>query len=101
MSLFLVVGEEDYGGDVRLFRHRKDADEYAESNRHSHKIVSNMYNVLSADDPTQSTFFVVVTEQWYGGGGENVAVFNTETAAKEYAAEFEMIDAVVLKVPLN
>ncbi len=46
----------------------------------------------------EKKFFLVVTENWYGGGEENIRLFSTLDAAQEYVKTFTQVDTAILSL---
>jgi len=82
-QIYLIVTERDYGEEMKLFRLKDDAKDYQTGLR----IDSIMLDFEIS--PEINKCFVVVSEQWYGGGEEYIKLFIDKLSAKEYKRKLE------------
>lgn len=98
MSAFVVITEDWYGGDhkIKVFRKRSDAENYANT-------LPNDTDRIVFETPfpkDTNTSFVLVTEEWYGGGSNKIKLFRTNEEAKRYGEsvnENGRLEAIVLE----
>ena len=81
--VFVAVTEEFYGGeeDSRVFRKEDDAERYADAYTKRDCIV---IRVPFIGDINAHTVFMIVTDQWYGGGEDKIRVFEKVDDSRAY-----------------
>lgn len=103
IPVFVVLTEEYYGGEhlIRAFTHLQGAEEYTNTIPDTLDII--VVDAVVPSVPDTNTLFVVVTEEYYGGGSDKVKVFTSKHDADAYAEQVGAqynLDTLVLQTTL-
>ena len=93
--MFLVVTEEYYGGALEIFKKKFDAEMYKdqiECEKNVDSIIIEFDMKLKGN-----VCFIVVTEEWYGGGKENIKCFSRNIDAEKYKFNIDKFDSIITK----
>ena len=102
--VFVVLTEQYYGGEhlIRVFKHSQEAQQYTNTIPDSLDVL--VLDTFVSSVPDNNTLFVVVTEEYYGGGSDNVKVFTSKHDADTYAdtvGSLHNLDTLVLTTTLS